>query len=67
MVRRWAILELSGNFIDDSMDRDKYYKKEEELKKMTKPMYAALVSSFWCEIEAAADKVWLLKTKVLRT
>lgn len=46
MVRPWAILELSGSFIDGSMDRDKYYKKEEELKKMTKPMYAALVSSF---------------------
>lgn len=67
MVRPRAILELSGNFIDASMDREKYYKKEEELKKMTKPMYAVPVSGFWCETEADADKVGRIKTKVLRT
>lgn len=67
MVRSRAILELSGNFINNSMGREKYYKKEEELKKMTKPMYAAPDPGFWCEIEADADQGWRIKSKVLRT
>lgn len=49
------------------MDREKYFKKEEELKKITKPMYAAPVSVPWCAIESDADKVGRMKTKVLRT
>lgn len=53
--------------IDRSMDREKYFKKEEKLKKLTKPMYAAPVLGFWCQTESDADKVGRMKTKVLRT
>lgn len=56
-----------GQIIDRSMDREKYFKKEEELKTMTKPMYAAPVSVSWCEIESDADKEGRMKTKLLRT
>ena len=36
-----------GQFVDGSMGREKYFKKEETLKKMTKPMYAAPLLGFW--------------------
>lgn len=46
MVRPWVILKLLGSFVDSSMDREKYYKTEEDLKQMTKSMYAALSPGF---------------------
>lgn len=49
MVHLLSILELSGRLIiDRSMDREKYFKTDEKLKKMRKPMYAEPVSVFSC-------------------